>query len=47
MVDAMAEKYGWERLYVSFNYSYARYILVKILSAKLKILHTSACLKLS
>ena len=43
----MAKKYGRARFYISCNYSYTLYFLVKILQVKLKNFHASAYLKLN
>ena len=46
MVGEMVKKQGRARFYVSCNYSYTSYFLVKILLVKLKKLHISTCLNL-
>ena len=47
VAGGMVKKHGKARCYLSCNYFWTLYILVKMLLVKLKYLHTSACLKLN
>ena len=47
LVRGIIKKWGRARFYLSCNYSYTRYFLMKILLTKLSNIYTSACLNLN